>query len=185
MTEITVINTNLPEPIKVTSTRTQFDFPEGTTLDYAPSLTPSDYKIIYNNIEYPLTNISDDNTKIIYAYTEEEHTNTTFQLEYFKATGKATLYIRQAYVEVVVGAQFMIVCNVSSEGADTIIRFDNGNAIKINYNLETGSINYEIIKDETVKPSNKIYLALIRFTNDKALKIRFNSETMAISIKEV
>ena len=185
MEEIKVIDVILPEPTKVTSTRNQFNFPEGVTLDYAPSLSASDYKIIYNNIEYPLTSISDGDTKIIYGCKEEGNTNNTFQLEYVKATGEAILYLRQAYVDIVIGAQFKIICNISNEGEKMIIRFNKDNALSINYNLETGSINTKLFREEVENPEEKQYKIIIRFTNDKAILVSFNNKTTRTIVKEI
>lgn len=185
MEEIKIIDVILPEPTKVTSTRNQFDFEEGVTINYLPSFKASDYKIIYNNIEYPLTSISDGDTKIIYMCKEDGNPNTTFQLEYIKKTGKSTLYIRQAYVEVVVGAEFKIICNVSSEGEKALIRFNKDNALYINYNLDSGSINTELIREEIENPEEKVYRVVIRFTNDKAILVKFNNKTTFTKIVEI
>ena len=185
MEEIKIIDVILPEPTSVTSTRTLFDFPEGITLNYAPSLSASDYKIIYNNVEYPLTSISNGDTKIIYGYKEEGGTVNIFQLEYFKATHNSKLYIRQEYVDIIVGAEFKILCNISSEGEKTIIRFNKNNALYVNYNLNTGSISTKLFREEIETPEDKIYKIIIRFTNDKAILVTFNSKTTQTSVKEI
>lgn len=185
MEEIKIIDVILPEPTSATSTRTRFDFPEGVTLDYAPSLTASDYKLIYNNVEYPLTKIQDGDTRIIYECKEGENPNNTFQLEYNKATHKTTLYIRQNYVDIVVGAEFKILCNISNEGEKMIIRFNKDNALYINYNLDSGSINTKLFREEIENPEEKIYKVIIRFTNDKAILVSFNNKTTRTVVKEI
>ena len=185
MEEIKIIDVLLPEPTSSTSTRTQFDFPDGTTLDYLPSFTLSDYKLIYNNIEYSLTGLRNGDTKIIYECKVDGKTNNTFQLEYIKETGIAKLYIRQNDIDIVIGAEFKILCNISNEGEKTIVRFNKDNALYINYNLDTGSINAKLFREEIENPETKIYKVIIRFTNDKAILVTFNNKTGANNVKEI
>lgn len=185
MEEIKVIDVLLPEPTSATSNRTRFDFPEGVTLDYAPSLSAKDYKLIYNNLEYPITKIQYGDTRIIYECREDGNPNTTFQLEYIKATRKAILYIRQTYVDIVVGAEFKILCNISNEGEKVVIRFNKDNALFINYNLDSGSINTKLFREEIENPEEKIYKAIVRFTNDKVILVSFNNKTTYTSVKEI
>lgn len=184
MEEIKVIDTILPEPTSTSGGRTKFDFPEGVILDYLPSYTAGDYKLIYNNVEYPITEVRNGDTRIFYSCKVEGQTTNAFQLEYFKATGKTTLYIRQTMVDIVVGAEFKILCNISNEGEKIIIRFNKENALYINYNLDTGSINTKLFREEIEKPEDKIYKVIIRFTNDKAILVTFNNKTTQTSVKE-
>lgn len=185
MEEIKVIDVILPEPTSTSGGRNKFDFPDGVTLNYLPSYSASDYKLIYNNVEYPITKVINGDTWIFYECEEDGNQYNTFQLQYNKSTHKTSLYIREKYVDIVVGAEFKILCNISNEGKKVTIRFNKDNALCVNYNLETGSITAKLFRNEMENPENKRYISIIRFTNDKIIRVVFDNKTTLISIIEL
>lgn len=145
---ITIMNEVLPTPTSVGTTKTIYDFPEGTITQVdPPSTTASDYTIIYNGVEYVCNYFLDGTTKIKASYQVDGHDS--IFIEYYKATGKVQVGVRHDEHETGAGDTIVLVCTLPDPIKDDVktvlVRFTKDKALYISFNLTTDEYNVEVI----------------------------------------
>ena len=144
MANIIIMNSILPEPTSVGTTKTTFNLPEGTiTRVNPPSTEASDYTVTLANETFTCNFFQDGDTKIKAAYRVDGHDSIAIEL--IKATGEVIINIRHDEHTAQAGMVIKLVCTVEKvdEIVKAIVRFNKDKAVMVTYNKTADTLEYE------------------------------------------
>lgn len=145
---ITIMDDVLIEPSSVGTTKTIFDYPDGTiTQINPPSENASDYTIILNGVEYVCDYFLNGDTKIKCAYRTSGHD--TIYIEYHKNDGSVQVGIRHDEITFNVGETIKLICKVETPDAPKIktslVRFNRNKAVYLTYDEDSDVVTMEVL----------------------------------------